>query len=181
MVLTAGLIVLHPIVVAMRVPGAVLVPLSVPLCAIGCRVVWERRSRASHGLRRPDLVLAGCLLLLPITCTIGTNFNTWIAAGQCAVIWTISALVVLRPLFEAEGWHLLTPTVVAATALALVPIVLAMDQPYRQPGPVWAYDESVRVGADATLEVSDQTAATVRGMQQLARSAGCLPVPSSST
>ncbi len=175
LVLTAGLIVLHPIVVAMRVPGAVLVPLSVPVCAIGCRVTWELRSRTSHSQRRPDLVLAGCLLLMPITCTLGTNTNTWIAAGQCAVIWTISALVVLRPLFETEGWQLLTPTAVAATALAVVPIIIAMDQPYHQPGPVWAYDESVRIGADATLKVSDPVADTIRGMEQVAQDAEMPP------
>ena len=108
--LTAGVIVLHPSVVAMRVPGAVLVPLSIPLCAIGCRLVWASRSPTPHSWRKPDLVLAGCLLLMPVTCTLGTNSNTWIAAGQCAVIWTIGALVVLRPIFDAEGWLLLAPT-----------------------------------------------------------------------
>ena len=172
MVLTAALIVLHPVVVAMRAPGAVLVPLSIPLCAIACRVVWERRSRGSHSRTRPDLVLAGCLMLLPITSTLGTNSNTWIAAGQCAVIWTVSALVVLRPMFEAEGWSLLTPTALAATALAVVPIVLAMQEPYHQTGPVWAYDASVRIGADAPLRVNAETAATITGMQRLARGAG---------
>ena len=91
------------------------------------------------------------------------------------MLWTVGALVLLRPMFEAEGWTLLTPTSVAAAALAVVPTVLAMQQPFHQVGPVWAYEESVRVGAGATLKVSDGTAGTIRGVQDLAQRAGMTP------
>ena len=51
---TAGVILLHPSLVAMRVPGAVLVPLAVPLGAIVCRLVWERRSSSPHSWRTSE-------------------------------------------------------------------------------------------------------------------------------
>ena len=105
---------LRPGVMDRAVPAAVLVPIAIPFAAVTVRIVWlwRRRHRQSGTLReRRDGFLIGSLLLLPVTATLGTNVNNWVAASHLAVFWTAAALVALRPVFARDGWPVLTATV----------------------------------------------------------------------
>jgi len=156
-------------------PSAILMPLALPAAALLCRIAWDVRSRRPARLNRREIALTAGLLLMPVVATVGTTASVWRAANHYVVLWAVAAVVLLRPLVEVKGWQLLTPTLVATCALAILPTVIAMDQPYRQPGPVWRDHATVVVGDDARIKVADDTAAMLAGMRSLARGAGLAP------
>ncbi len=172
LLLTVLVVALRPSAANSLHAAAFLMPIAVLASALLCRLAWSLRSSAGTRVGRNELVLTAGLLLLPFASTVGTAADTWRAANHYAVLWAIAAVVLLRPVVAVEGWQILTPTVAATSALAILPTALAMDQPYRQPGPVWRYDAVAVVGTDATLKLSDPTARTLTELRAIAGDAG---------
>ena len=177
LLLTALVVITRPSLIGASV-AAVYPLVGVPLAALAVLGRWSRRHPAAGqppGRRpsiRPDLTLTAALVCLPMCCAIGTNGDLWLAAGKYSVFWVLAAVAILLPVIRADGWQVLTPTVLVAVALSAVPLVLAMQHPYRQPGRVWDYTEPVRLGGGDELRVSTPTAGAIQDLREIARSAG---------
>ena len=175
---TAAAIAFRPGAIGGNIPTATLLPLAVPLSALVCRLASATRSPnrcTAPTWASNDNVMAGLLVLLPLAITLGTNANSWVAASQYGVLWVLAALVILRPLSMNWGWRATTPTVVACGLLTVIPLVLAMQHPYRQDGPVWNYTTELTVASDSTLRVSQQTGDPINDLMAVAERAGLSP------
>ena len=177
LLLTALVVIKHPMLIGASWT-ALYSLVAAPLAAVAVLAWWSQRHPAAgqtHRRRasiRPDLALTMALVCMPMCCAIGTQGDLWLAAAKYAVFWALAGVAILMPVIRDEGWQLLAPSVLVAVGLSSVPLVLALQYPYRQPGPVWNYEDMVRVGDGDELRVSTPTAGAIQKLREIARRAG---------
>lgn len=168
------------ILVATRGPAAVFLPsdpfsasllLALPLAAAAMVLVLGGRPAVKR-ITRAQWAVAAFLGVLPFAFAFGSNGNYWRVAGQAGVFWVLIAAVLLAPLVDRRSfrWPILA-TVASAQVLAVLLVVPAMESPYRQPGPLWAFDTPVEAHG-ATVVLHPAAALHVRHTRAAVREAG---------
>jgi hypothetical protein len=125
-------------------------------------------------LSRSSLAIVGLFILLPYAFAFGTSESYWMAAARAGLFWFLAGLVIIADLAEIDAIcrKLLLGTVLALAVSAGI-LVVETRAPYRQTEPLDLQTSKIDLPpGKSSLFLSDDAAAYVRGLRQLAASAG---------
>jgi len=132
---------------------------------------------AQRGLRGRAVGLAaagGLIAALPYVYAFGSNNNYWVAASGAAVLWLLAGIFVVGLASRSRGfWPGLLATGAAAQSVVIVLLHAGMENPYRQPLHLHAYDQKISISrSQSDLVVSRTAADYIRRLRTLAFEGG---------
>ncbi len=107
-------------------------------------------------LTRLQWALALTFMLLPHAFAFGSGNNYWIMASTGGIFWVFSGLIFLIPVVGQRGFLvLLLPLVMVVQMVSAIQVHNALQNPYRQPQPLYLNDFEVEIGRPgSTLKLS---------------------------
>jgi hypothetical protein len=101
--------------------------------------LMRSRSTTPHGQGHWPLAL--CFLMFPHAYAFGTNINYWQAGAGAGIFWVLAGLVVLSSFIPVGSLpRILLPLGLGAQLITVVLLQYGMENPYRQPQPIWKND-----------------------------------------
>lgn len=124
-----------------------------------------------------DLALLACFVVMPHVYAFGTNNNYWASGSSAGIFWLLASIGLmtltsrLRP-----AWAIAMPAVLVAQAVVAVLLHTALEQPYRQPGPLRTNQTPSQFGSSPSpLMLSTGYAAYVEAAATAAKNAKLQP------
>jgi hypothetical protein len=123
---------------------------------------------------RGCLALVLFLVVLPHVYTFGTNSNYWAGGSRAAVFWVLAGVPLLASAAgDGKSWRTILPMAAGAQVITASLLFLSMEDPYRQPQPLWQQKEVVEIGVTGSrLRVAHEVADYIQNLGRLARNSG---------
>ncbi len=147
--------------------------LSVPVAALlAAYALTKRQGFLQIPLDQKGLALA--FSIFPNAYAFGTNNNYWNHGAGAAIFWVLAGLVALVPLASSHKiLPLLLPIGLASQLVTVALIQGGIDNPYRQPQPLYDNDYKIEIGKpNATLIIPKEFGTYIASAKNTARIGG---------
>lgn len=121
--------------------------------------------------------ISGLLAVSPHIYAFGTINNMWLQASSAALFWFLSGLTILIPLINStRSTAILMPFILTAQVATVALVQSGMQDPTRQPFPIWTFHSPITFGHSASPIFLDSGFATyISDARATAHAAGFAP------
>jgi len=146
------------------------------ICAAPIGAIIGVAIASGRAFRPPGkvILLAALFASFPYVLAFGTNNNHWTSGAKATLFWMLASFTLVTG--SGVQWRAMLPGAAGALAIASILMAGGAQQPYRQTRPLQEQHTLVAVGpGDRLLAMSDDFAAYIEGLRQLARNGGFTP------